>query len=128
MTKTQLLKKIIKELWFYIIAYITNYLFPKIKEAFINSKEHFLEYLWSTVKEDFSTHIKEVVENAETFFESTTYEIKEKIIIDMLFEKVKLPLFLKPLKFILKKILKDKIHKFIQDNLTKIHKKLNEII
>lgn len=128
MTKTQLFKKIIKEFWFFVLSYFTSYLFPKIKEAFLNSKEQFLEYLWSSIKEDFKLNIEEVIKHVENFFKSTTYELKEKIIVDSLFEKVKLPVVLRPFKALLKKILKDKIHAFIKENLEKVHKKLDEII
>lgn len=128
MTKTQILKKIILQAWYFILAYFTEFIFPKIKEAFINSKEHFIEYLWNSIKEDFKAHIEATVQGIEGFFKSEDYTFKEKIIIDALFEKVKLPFALKLFKPLIKKILKDKIHAFVQENLNKVHKKLNEIV
>lgn len=127
MTKSQLIKKILKEFWFFILAYITDYLFPKIKEIFDKNKDKVLGYLWNEIKDDLKLHITGVIIHVEEFFNSATYEIKEKIIVDSLFEKIKLPLLLKPMKSLLKKILKSKIHAFIQENLKKVHKKIDEI-
>ena len=128
MTKTQLIKKIILQAWYFVLAYFTEFIFPKIKEAFINSKEHFIEYLWNSIKEDFKAHIETTIEGIENFFKSEDYTFKERVIVDALFEKVKLPIALRLFKPLIKKILKDKIHAFIQENLNKAHKKLDEIV
>ena len=79
------------------------------------------------IKEDFKAHIETTIQGIESFFKSDDYTFKERIIVDALFEKVKLPIALKLFKPLIKKILKDKIHAFIQENLNKVHKKLNEI-
>jgi hypothetical protein len=127
MTKTQILKKILLQIWYFILAYFTEFIIPKIKEAFIKSKEHFIEYLWNSIKEDFKAHAETTVQGVENFFKSDDYLFKEKVITDALFEKVKLPIALRLFKPLLKKILKNKIHNLIQESLNKIHKKLDEI-
>ena len=127
MTKAQILKKIFLQLWYFILAYFTEFIIPKIKEAFIKSKEHFIEYLWNSIKENFKAHAETTIQGVESFFKSDDYTFKEKVITDALFEKVKLPVFLRLFKPLLKKLLKDKVHNFIQESLNKIHKKLDEI-
>lgn len=127
MTKTQLIKKIIKEFWFFILAYITNYVGPKIKEIIAKNKDKVLEYLWNEIKDDLKAHITGVIVHVEEFFNSTAYDLREKIITDSLFEKIKLPVLLRPMKSLIKKILRSKIHAFIRENLTKAHKKLDEM-
>ena len=128
MTKSQIFKKIILELWYFILAYITNYVLPKIKESFIYGKEQFINYLWQNIKEDLKFHINNVLQDVENLFKSASFEIKEKIIIDLLFKRIKIPCLLKIFKPLLKKVLKKKLHEFILHNFEKIHKKINTII
>jgi hypothetical protein len=127
MTKTQILKKIFLQIWYFILAYFTEFIIPKIKEAFIKSKEHFIEYLWSSIKENFKAHAETTIQGVESFFKSDDYTFKEKVITDALFEKVKLPVFLRLFKPLLKKLLKDKVHNFIRESLNKIHKRLDKM-
>lgn len=128
MSKSQILKQIILQLWYYVIAYFSHYLFPKIKEAFINSKEHFIAYLWDSIKEDIHAQIKIVTEGVNIFFESASYLDKERMVIDILFNKIKLPAYLKIFKPLLKKILRNKLHNLIKDYLIKATAKLNELV
>ena len=128
MTKSQIFKKIILELWYFILAYITNYVLPKIKESFIYGKDQFIDYLWQNIKEDLKFHINNVLQDVESLFKSASFEIKEKIIIDLLFKRIKIPCLLKIFKPLLKKVLKKKLHEFILHNFEKIHNKINTII
>ena len=111
------------EAYYYVVAYFRSYLFPTIKEAFIRGKESFIEYLWGTIKADVETTLQEIKESAYKFLDSTEYEVKEKFIIEAIFEKVKIPFFLKP---IFKRILKKKIRKVISESIEKFSKKLDK--
>lgn len=117
MTKIQLFKKIIKQLWYFALSYVTNYLFPIIKESFEEAKDRFIETSWNKIKGDTEEHLHVIIENVKTYFSSATYEVKEKIIIDKIFERINAPSFLKPP---LKRIFKNKIRTLIHKCLEKL--------
>lgn len=138
MTKTELLKKILIETFYYIRAYFTKYLFPVIKETFMETKNKFIKYieeiqnyfistLWDKIKEDVLSHLEMGIYEANTFFNSAKYEEKENIIVNYIFDNIHLPLLLKPAKIIAKKALKKKIREYISDKLNKLQK-FNQII
>ena len=116
----KLLKELIKQAWFQVIAYITHYLLPIIKDALIKTKEYFISLLWETLKEEFTTKAKSAVDLIEKYFNSSDYEEKEKAAIDALMQKVNLPFLLKPFKPILKKVLKGKLKKLVEKYLKKL--------
>ena len=119
----KLFTEAMKQAWHYALAYFTHYLTPILKETFEKTKTYFINLLWDSVKEEFTTRIKATVEFIETFFDSPNYKEKEKAVIDTLFKNVNLPLFLKPFKPLLKKILKGKLHKLIEKYLKKLDAK-----
>lgn len=138
MTKTELIKKILIEAFYYVKAYLVNYLYPILKETFIETKDKFKEYLkevqnyfletlWSRIKEDIHEHLEMGIYEANTFFHSASYEDKEKLVVDYIFEHIHLPLLLRPSKIIAKKILKNKIREYISNKLEKLQK-LNQTI
>lgn len=138
MTKTELLKKILKETFYFLKAYFTNYLFPIIKDVIRDTKEnfsgyieeiknYFIEALWSRVKNDLQEHLEMAIQEANTFFASASYELKEKVIVDYIFDNIHLPLLLRPSKFIAKRIFKKKIREFIADKLESLQK-FNQVI
>ena len=127
MTNTELMKKIILEAFYYVKAYFVSYLFPIIKEAFIEAKNYFIESLWAKIKEHINEHLEMGIQEANTFFTSASYEEKEKVIVDYIFEHIHLPILLRPSKIVAKKILKKKIRECIQDKLNKLQK-LDKII
>lgn len=127
MTNTELMKKIVVEAFYYVKAYFINYLFPIIKEAFEETKNYFIEAVWSKMKEHLNEHLEMGIQEANTFFASSSYEEKEKIVIDYIFEHIHLPVLLRPSKIIAKKVLKKKIREYIADKLDKLQK-LDKII
>ena len=127
MTNTELIKKIIIEAFYYVKAYFTSYLFPIIKEAFEEAKNYFIEILWTKIKEHLNEHLEMGVQQANTFFNSASYEEKEKIVVEYIFEHVHLPLLLRPSKIIAKKFLKKRIREYVKDKLDKLQK-LDKII
>lgn len=121
--KNEVLKITLKQAWSYIIAYITHYLTPIIKEAAIKTKDYFIDLLWNSLKEEFADRAKSAVEYIEKFFNSPDYNQKEKEIINILFRNVNLPLFLKPFRPLLKRILRKKVQKLISKHLKKLDAK-----
>lgn len=122
MIKTEILKEAIIKCYYYIKEYFVSYLFPIIKETFIETKNYFISSLWDKIKENINEQLEMAIQEVEIFYNSASYEIKEKIIIDYIFDNIKLPLLLRPSKFIAKRILKNKIREFITDKLNKLHK------
>ena len=134
MTKTEIIKKILLEIFYFVKAYFTNYLFPKIKEAFLETKNyfiefknHFLEALWDKVREDLHEHLEMAIQEANEYFASASYEVKEKIVVDYIFDHIHLPLLLRPSKKVAEKMLKKKIRELISDKLDQLQK-LNQVI
>jgi transcriptional regulator CtsR len=109
----KLLQQALQQAYYYVLAYFTHYLFPIIKDTFNEAKESFIEKLWESVKIQVTSDIQTAVEYVECLFESSTYQEKEKAIIDTLFKNIELPLVLRPFKSLMKKILRDKLHQLI---------------
>ena len=127
MTKSQIIKKIIKQVWYFVLAYITDFLFPKILEAFNHAKNQFIEYLWRELKEDFKFHITSTLKAIDTYFSDTSYGYKEQLIIDSLFAKIKLPILFKIIKPLIKNLLRKKLREFITNAINKATNKIDKL-
>lgn len=125
MTRSKILKKIIMELWYFILAYISNFILPRINEAFVQSKKYFIRYLWSSLKKDFKKNIKEAIIHVENYSNFSDSRTKEGLIIDALFKKIKLPIIMKIFKPVIKKLLRNKLHRLIITSDKKSEKTFN---
>lgn len=113
-------QKFVAWCWYYLFEYFRTFLFPQIKEALIRHKDAFLEDLWNSIKDDIHEHAEQAVEYVKKYVESTDYEVREKAALDAIFQKVNLPLVLKPFKPLIRHIFKQKIRAFIADSLRKL--------
>ena len=113
-------QKFVAWCWYYLFEYFRTFLFPQIKEALIRHKDAFLEDLWNSIKDDIHEHAEQAVEHVKKYVESTDYEVREKAALDAIFQKVNLPLVLKPFKSLIRHIFKQKIRAFIADSLRKL--------
>ena len=120
----QLILSLIKQAWYYIVAYFTQYLTPILKETLLKTKEYFINLLWDKLKEEFHLVAEPTVEYMEKYFGSLEYQQKEKDIMDTLFKNVKLPVLLRPFKGLIRKMLQDKLHNLIKSILEKVKAKL----
>ena len=77
----KLFKEIAKQAWYYTLSYFTHYLFPLIREALLKTKEYFINLLWDSIKDEFTTRAKSAVEFIERYFNSSDYKEKEKAVI-----------------------------------------------
>lgn len=114
------LQKLLAWCWYYLFEYFRTFLFPQIKEAFLEAKDKFLEDLWNHIKDDIHEHAEQAISFVKEYVESTDYQVREKVAIDTIFKKVNLPLPLKPFKPLIKHIFKQKIRTFIADSLRKL--------
>lgn len=116
----KVLQKALAWCWYYLFEYFRTFLFPQIKEAFLEAKDKFLEDLWNRIKGDVHAHAEQAISFVKEYVESTDYQIREKVAIDTIFKKVNLPLPLKPFKPLIKNIFKQKIRALIADSLRKL--------
>ena len=113
-------KKFLLWCWYYLFEYFKTFLFPQIKEAFIEAKDKFLESLWDRIKDDLHEHIENGTNYIKEYVLSTDYEAREKVVLENIFKKVNLPLPLKPFKPLIKNAIKKKIRALISDSLKKL--------
>lgn len=116
----QVLQKALAWCWYYLFEYFRTFLFPQIKEAFLEAKDKFLEDLWNRIKDDVHAHAEQAISFVKEYVESTDYQVREKVAIDTIFKKVNLPLPLKPFKPLIKHIFKQKIRALVGDSLRKL--------
>ena len=116
----KVLQKALAWCWYYLFEYFRTFLFPQIKEAFLEAKDKFLEDLWNRIKDDVRAHAEQAISFVKEYVESTDYQVREKVAIDTIFKKVNLPLPLKPFKPLIKHIFKQKIRALIGDSLRKL--------
>ena len=114
------IQKFLAWCWFYFYEYFKTFLFPQIKESFLEAKDRFLENLWNKIKDDIHEHTEQAVKYVKEYVSSTEYEIREKAALDFIFKKISLPLPLKPFKALIRNIFKKKIRALIEDNLRKL--------
>ena len=120
MFKNKPFQKFVAWCWYYFYEYFRTFLFPKIKESFVESKNQFLENLWNSIKDDVHNHAEQAVSYVKEYVESTNYEVREKVALDAIFKKVNLPLPLKPFKPLIKHMFKQKVRELISDSLRKL--------
>lgn len=113
-------QKMLAWCWYYCFEYFRTFLFPQIKEAFLEAKDKFLEDLWNRIKDDVHEHAEQAVAHVKEYVESTDYEVREKAAIEAIFKKVNLPIVLKPFKPLIKHIFKQKVRALIADSLKKL--------
>lgn len=120
--KAKVIKKIIQELYHYVIAYFTSFLLPILKETLEETKEYFLASLKEKIREEAHRYFQEALDGINTYFNTAGYSFVENLITDFLFSKIKLPFLFKPAKYIAKSYVKKEIRKFVSDKLEKLNK------
>jgi len=118
----KVLIEIFKNTWFYLLAYAKTFLLPKVKEAFQKGKEQFIQTLWNSIKDEATEQVQTATEFVLRFFDSPSFKQKEEEILDVVFKNIKLPFILKPLKPLLRRMLKEKFEKLIKENIKKLNK------
>ena len=113
---------LLKKYGLMLVAYFKDKLLDKVKEAFNASKKEFLDRLWDSIKDDLKADLNSTVEVINEFLNSSSYKEKEEAVISTLMANVKLPLFLKPFRSLIKNALKSKIRKLVEKALKKIDK------
>lgn len=87
----------------------------KLLEGFKEAWKAFIDTLWEFLKEDVILSARKSLKIIENYLNSTDGQGKKQYIIDLIMEKIKLPLVLKPFKFIIRKMVQDKIDTIIKE-------------
>lgn len=122
--KMQILKEMLKQAWYWVLAYFTQFILPTLKESLGKTKEYFINLLWDSLKDQIIADAKSAVEFVNKYFNSLEYQEKEKDVLDTLFKNINLPLLLRPFKPLIRKMLKDKVHEVVKKYLDKLSAKL----
>jgi 2-hydroxy-3-keto-5-methylthiopentenyl-1-phosphate phosphatase len=122
--KMQILKEMLKQAWYWVLAYFTQFILPTLKESLSKTKEYFINLLWDSLKDQIIADAKSAVEFVNKYFNSLEYQEKEKDVLDTLFKNINLPLLLRPFKPLIRKMLKDKVHEVVKKYLNKLSAKL----
>jgi hypothetical protein len=87
----------------------------KLLEGLKEAWKAFIDTLWEFLKEDVILSARKSLKIIENYLNSTDGQDKKQYIIDLIMEKIKLPLVLKPFKFIVRKMVQDKIDAIIKE-------------
>lgn len=84
------------------------------------AKKFWEEKLKEFLKEQIHELAKSALAEVEQLHDSVEYELKRQEIFDKIFDGIKLPLILKPFRWLIKRILQDAVEKKIQGALDKL--------
>jgi hypothetical protein len=87
----------------------------KLLEGLKKAWKAFIDTLWEFLKEDVILSARKSLKIIENYLNSTDGQNKKQYIINLIMEKIKLPIILKPFKFIIRKMVQDKIDTIIKD-------------
>ena len=85
------------------------------------AKSLFVYCLNNYLHEQLQGLIKEAVKGLTAIHDSEAYAVKKKEILDKIFNKVELPLLLRPFRWLIKNILYDKVEEKVQEALNKLN-------
>ena len=103
------------------LGYFKGKIWSKVKEVAKDEYDHFKEALWNSIKADVKEQLQTTIVFIETFFNSPNYKEKEEAVIDTLMKNIKLPVYLKPFRGALKRILHNKLKKLVEKGLKKLN-------
>lgn len=87
------------------------------------AKKFWEEKLKELLREQIKLLAAAAIEEIEKLHDSVEYELKRDEIFNKIFDGLKLPVLLKPFRWLIKMILKDAVEKKIQDTLDKLKEK-----
>lgn len=104
-------------------------IFEDIKVKFLEglkvAGKAFVNTLWDYLREDIILSARKSLKLIEKYLNSDDGITKKKTIVELIMKKIDLPLPLKPFKFIVKKIVEDKIDSIIKELLERCNITLN---
>lgn len=98
----------------------------KVKDAFKKASEAFKEVLWKEIKVVVYEQALLALEAARDYCNQEQVKLKKEELISQVFEKIKLPLLLRPFKKLLKGYINQKVEEIISSALQRSHDFLTE--
>lgn len=99
----------------------------KLLEGLKVAGKAFIDTLWEFLQEDVILSARKSLKIIENYLNSTDGLDKKKYIVELIMEKIKLPLPLKPFKFLVRKMVQDKIDDIIETLIKKGNVAVNKI-
>lgn len=109
-----------KEIFLKIAQFYKDNLREPIREAFKKAVKACIKLFWEYIKEYVIDSARKSIAFIEAFLSSDAGEAKKQAVVELIMSKLKLPLPLRPFKFLIKKILKDKIDEVVNGALDKV--------
>jgi len=101
-------------------TFFVIYLKDKIKNIALKVVDEIKEHLWEIIKKEISEAIVETTAIIKAYLSSNEGKSRREEIITIIFEKVKLPVLLKPFKGLIKREFSNKIDELIVEFIRKV--------
>lgn len=93
----------------------------KFLEGIKKAGEAFIKILWGYIKEEVIVSARQSLELLSELVKSDAGQQKKEFIVDIIMQKIELPILLRPFKGLLKKILSNKIEQAVETIINKGH-------
>ncbi len=109
-----------KNIFIEIVKFYRENLQEPIRKAFRYALSAFLKAFWEYVREYVIDSARKSIFLIESFLISDSGKEKKETVVEIIMSRLQLPLPLKPFKFLVKKILRDKIDDVVNGALEKV--------
>ena len=109
-----------KEVFIKIAEFYRENLQEPIREAFKRAVSAFLKAFWEYVREYVIASARKSIFLIESFLISDSGKEKKEAVVEIIMSRLQLPLPLRPFKFLIKKILRNKIDDVVNGALDKV--------
>lgn len=99
--------------------FISYFKSETFKRAFLNALNTFKNALWNNIKDEVHKILAEIITDIEKYVLSDQAKEKEELILDKIMEKLELPIILKPLRGLIRKIIKSRLEELIIEAIKK---------
>ena len=106
-------------MWQKILAYYKEHLQEKVRRGLKLAAKAFVDTLWNYIKEEVILSARKSLKLIAALMTSPETKAKKEAIIDLILLKLKLPIWLKPFKFLVKNLISDKIDEVVKTLLGK---------
>ena len=106
-------------MWQNIIAFYKENLQQKVREGLKLAAKAFMDTFWTYIREDVILSARKSLKLITALMTSPEAKEKKEAIIDLIMLKIKLPIVLRPFKFIVRNMISNKIDEVIKELLGK---------
>lgn len=106
-------------MWQNIVAFYKENLQQKVREGLKLAAKAFMNTLWTYIREDVILSARKSLKLIAALMTSPEAKEKKEAIIDLIMLKIKLPIVLRPFKFVVRNMISNKIDEVIKELLGK---------